>query len=475
MVVNDRESATLARPSRLIADSEEGEARAAARAAATRNIDAGTRIQRRYVLEEMIGSGAMGQVWRARDLIREQARNARSRVAVKLLNADCSQHPDAFVGLEREASKAQDLAHPNIITVHTFDYDADLGCAFIVMELLEGCSLEALIRRTRDAGGVAREEAMPIVAGVLEGLAYAHRKGVVHCDLKPANIFLTADGVAKILDFGIAQAVRRDGPTAERCHGTGAASPEAAADTEGFRGYTPSYASAQLAREEVPVPADDIYALGIVIYELLSGRHPFGRELPAAARAAARHLAPLAVLKKHEWRALRRALAAERAERFADAEAMRQAFRGRSRVALALGTTATVLAAVAAIAGYQDWRAAQPDVPLYRLPASAREAFEREIGQADRAWQLLQRGQSFVFQDALEGYEHAYRIHPRDHAAVAGLERVADYAIRRADASTDAAASLALLESLQQRSPFLRGYRPLDRAIVRERSRVRGH
>jgi len=435
------------------------------RAEAAPSIEAGTTIQRRYVLEEMIGSGAMGQVWRARDLIREQARNSRSRVAVKLLNAECSQHPDAFIGLEREASKAQELAHPNIITVHTFDYDVNLGCAFIVMEYLEGCSLEATIRRTRDAGGMARAEALPIIAGVLDGLAYAHRKGVVHCDLKPANIFLSTDGSAKILDFGIAQAVRREG---------GKAGSEGAEDPQGFRGYTPRYASAQLAHGEDPLPADDVFALGIVLYELLSGRYPFARETPGDARAAARPVAPLAGLKQAEWRAIRRALATERSERWDDAEAMRQAFRGRSRVALTLAAVAAVFAVVAAAAGYQDWRAAQPDVPLARLPAGARAAFQREIAQADRAWQLLQSGQSFVFEDALDGYENAFRIHPRDHAAVDGLERIADYAIRRAESSSDPGASLAVLQSLEQRSPFLRGYPPLQRAIAREQSRVKG-
>lgn len=418
-------------------------------------IGVGTRIQRRYVLEERVGAGAMGQVWRARDLVREQARNPRSRVALKLLNAQCSEHPDAFVGLEREASKAQELAHPNIITVHTFDYDPDLECAFIIMEYLEGRSLDSVMRRA--GGGVPRKDALPIIEGVLDGLAYAHKKGVVHCDLKPGNIFLTADGVPKILDFGIARAVRREG---------------VAADDAGFRGYTPGYASAELAREEDPTPADDVYALGIVLYELLSGRHPFGREVPVEARSTAP--APLREIKKSEWRAIERALASERARRWSDAGAMRQAFRGRSRLSAILAATTAVFAVVAAGAGYENWRASQPDVPLARLPASARAAFGRDMKEADRAWRLLEKGQSFVFEDALDGYESAFRIHPRDHAAEAGLERVADYAIARAESSRSAAKSLALLESLQERSRYLRTYRPLERAIARQKQRVSG-
>ena len=170
-------------------------------------IESGIIVKQRYVLEQIIGSGAMGQVWRSKDLMRERARNARLHVAIKLLNADCAHHPDALVGLEREASKAQDLAHPNIITVHNFDVDDDLGRAFISMECLEGESLEGVIRGARGFG-LSREAAIPIIEGITEGLEYAHKKHVVHCDLKPGNVFVTSDGVPKILDFGIARAAR---------------------------------------------------------------------------------------------------------------------------------------------------------------------------------------------------------------------------------------------------------------------------
>jgi len=261
-------------------------------------IDAGVIVKQRYVLEEVIGSGAMGEVWRSKDLMRERARNARLHVAIKLLNADCAHHPDALVGLEREASKAQDLAHPNIITVHNFDVDDDLGRAFISMECLQGESLDEVIRKARGVG-LSREAALPIIEGVTEGLEYAHRKHVVHCDLKPGNIFLTSEGIPKILDFGIARAARREGM-------------QGAADQDGFKGFTPAYASLELISEQDPQTSDDIYSLGIVIYELLTGRHPFN-DLPADV-AKARNMKPTAIrgLKASQWQAIERALAFDR-------------------------------------------------------------------------------------------------------------------------------------------------------------------
>src|SRR4029079_11688214 len=103
-----------------------------------------------------------------------------------------------------EASKAQSLAHPNVVTV--FDFDLMGATPFITMELLEGSPLEGVIANARP-GGVSRAKALPILRGIAEGLAYAHRKGIVHSDLKPGNVFLVEDGTPKILDFGIARAI----------------------------------------------------------------------------------------------------------------------------------------------------------------------------------------------------------------------------------------------------------------------------
>lgn len=417
--------------------------------AAPLNIEPGTIVKQRYVLEEIIGSGAMGQVWRAKDLMRERARNARLHVAIKLLNADCAHHPDALVGLEREASKAQDLAHPNIITVHNFDVDDDLGRAFISMECLEGEPLEEVVRAARGFG-VARDAALPIIEGITEGLEYAHKKHVVHCDLKPGNVFVISDRVPKILDFGIARA---------------------ALDQDGFKGFTPAYASLELIRDEAPQPADDIYSLGIVIYELLTGRHPFNG-LPADI-AKSRAMKPTAIkgLKACEWQAIERALSFERAQRWQSAGEFRKAFKGRTVLPRVLGGAIGVLAITVAVFGYQRWRADQPDVPFDQLPHDQQVNFLREIQDGDRSWELVSRGQSFLINDALAHYGTAFDIHPKDPKAVSGLRRSTDYVISRLEQSPDPKAAATELEDLQKRSAYLETYEPLSHAIERLKSK----
>jgi serine/threonine protein kinase len=427
-----------------------------ATASNTGTIESGVIVKQRYVLEQIIGSGAMGQVWRSKDLVRERARNARLHVAIKLLNADCAQHPDALVGLEREASKAQELAHPNIITVHNFDVDDDLGRAFISMECLEGESLEEVIRAQR-GGGLSRAAALPIIDGITEGLAYAHKKRVVHCDLKPGNVFVTSEGVPKILDFGIARAARLE-------------SSAGAADQDGFRGFTPAYASVELINEQDPQTADDIYSLGVVVYELLTGRHPFNSHPADVAKTKGMKPVVIKGLKAREWHAIERALSFERADRWNSAAEFRKAFKGRTMLPRVLGGAVGVLTLAVAVSGYQRWRAAQPDVPLEQLPHDQQVNFMREIQDGDRSWQMVTAGQSFLINDALTHYGTAFDLHPKDPKAVAGLERSADYVISRLERSADHQAALGQLEDMRKRSVYLETYGPLSRAIERLRA-----
>ncbi len=125
------------------------------------------------------------------------------------------------------------------MTVYVFDRDDQSGRAFIAMELLEGKPLDRVIREA-GAQGMPREQALPIIRGMSEGLAYAHRKGIVHSDFKPANVFLTREGVPKILDFGIARAVR--------AVDSGSADAAGDEDDTGFQGYTPAYARRKPSR-----------------------------------------------------------------------------------------------------------------------------------------------------------------------------------------------------------------------------------
>src|SRR5690606_31764876 len=154
--------------------------------------------------------------------------------------------------------KAQTLAHPNVVTVFDFDRDGDI--VYMTMELLVGRSLESIARDARGRG-IDAEQALTIIRGIAEGLAYAHRKGIVHSDLKPGNVFIAADGTAKILDFGIARA--------EPSMVTEQNKDEFDAGSLGA--YTEASATDEMVAGVDPHPADDMYALGIIAYELVTG------------------------------------------------------------------------------------------------------------------------------------------------------------------------------------------------------------
>jgi serine/threonine protein kinase len=415
---------------------------------------AGTVIKERFLLEELIGRGGMGRVFRALDRSKEVARNPQPHVAIKILNADVRGHPQALMALEREASKAQSLAHPNIVTV--FDFDLAGDTPFITMELLRGSSLERVIANAR-SGGIGRARALPLIRGIAEGLAYAHRKGIVHSDLKPENVFLLEDGTPKILDFGIARAVAAD---------RGDASPHDEFDARSLGAYTEAYATQEMVAGADPDPADDVYALGLVAYQLLSGRHPFKRMSAPAARAAGIEPAPLRGLKRRERIAIERALAFERSERFADAGAFLHALRIVPAIQKALVAAVGVLVLAAGGFWYRSYLASLPDVPLSQLPAEVQHDFATKIAEGNESLAYIERTHDpSASQDAAKLFGEAYQLHPRDPAAVRGLKAAADYAIDWYSKYPDKQEALAQLETFRARSDYYKTYAPMQRAI----------
>ena len=328
----------------------------------------GNLIRGRYRLEQLLGAGAMGQVWKAKDLLLEEARDPRPHVAIKLLSRDMQRHQDAYVALQREARKASSLAHPNIATVYTFDVDPGTGQAFIAMELLDGMPLDVLIRA--EPGGIAPERARGIIRGLAAGLAYAHTRGIVHCDFKPGNAFATREGTAKILDFGIARLASEADRAAD------------AFDAGRLSALTPRYASREMSQGGQPHPADDVYALGLVAYELLSGRHPYGG-LPARD-AAARGLqpTPLKDIGRRRWRAIDRALELDRTRRWPHAQAFLDAFEGVRSWIPALAALAAALAIAAGYSTGIGYSQSQPDVPFASLPAEVQAEFRAAMDSA---------------------------------------------------------------------------------------------
>lgn len=260
-------------------------------------------LKRRFVLEELIGSGGMGSVYRAKDLRKVEARDNRPFIAVKVLNNDFRQHPEAFVALEREASKSQGLRHSNIVSI--FDFDKDEDVPFITMELLEGQELADLLHTYPN--GLPEEMAWRIIDGMVQGLAHAHEESVVHADFKPGNIFVT-ERQSKILDFGIARAMRMN-----------SGGDDTDFDPARLAALTPAYASREMLNGDNPEPRDDLYSLGIVTYMALTGHHPYGR-LPAN-EAAQEGLRPVRIktMSRRRWRMLEKCLQFNRQNRPASA------------------------------------------------------------------------------------------------------------------------------------------------------------
>jgi serine/threonine protein kinase len=202
----------------------------------------------RYHLLEQIGLGGMAHVYHARDLqlLRE--------VAIKVLREDWIEDATFRSNFLQEARAAANLSHPNIVTIFDFGHDNDR--IYIVMEYVHGTDLKTLIRRKQH---FKIDDAILVMSKICHGVGYAHRAGLVHCDLKPQNILITPDGGAKITDFGISRALAAVHPD-ER--------------TDIVWG-SPQYFSPEQARGEPPSPASDVYSLGVIFYEMLAGEPPF--------------------------------------------------------------------------------------------------------------------------------------------------------------------------------------------------------
>jgi hypothetical protein len=208
-----------------------------------------TEIAGRYRLESRLGYGGMSTVHLAFDLRLER------RVAVKLLAEHLAEDPTFVSRFQREAQAAARLVHPNIVQVFDSGLDEHAHQHFIVMEYIEGQSCAEILR---DQGWVEVEQAASIIEQACEGLFYAHRHGVVHRDVKPGNLLRSLEGEIKLADFGIAKATEQSSIT-----------------QVGSVLGTAAYLAPEQARGEEAGPPADLYALGVVAYQLISGRLPY--------------------------------------------------------------------------------------------------------------------------------------------------------------------------------------------------------
>ena len=247
----------------------------------------------KFKIVDKLGAGAMGEVFRAHDPVLGRD------VAIKVVAGKLSDDERARERFQREAQSAAQLNHPNIITV--YDFGEEQGMAYMAMELLEGNDLRELLAQGKVA---SLEDKLALMEQILDGLAFAHAKGVVHRDLKPGNVHVLPNGQVKIMDFGLARRAQDGAAT-------------------GVIMGTPYYMAPEQAQGERATARSDIFSLGAMFYEMLAGRRPFtGPSIPAVL---------FAVVHKDPSRSPRRRPTSARARRLRDAGAREEARRALRR------------------------------------------------------------------------------------------------------------------------------------------------
>lgn len=358
-------------------------------------VASGSVLAGRYELEEPIGQGGMATVYRARRL------SDGSVVAVKVLREPYSHDREFVERFEREAEAAASLDHPHVVPV--LDRGQDGGVHFLVMEYVEGEDLKSLLRR---CGPLPPDRAAAIAAAVCDALEYAHARGIVHRDVKPQNILLTPTGQVKVTDFGIARAL----------------SSATITETGTVLGSV-HYLSPEQARGEPASARSDLYALGVVLYEMLTGQLPFDGESPIAVVLKHLYEEPAPVRERNPAvparleGVVRRAMAKRPEDRYPSAAEMRADLEGRAeywsegptvvldrprknprrRARLAAGVAVAALAALASLA-VAGWRALQAYVNVAEVTVPdlrGRSFTEAQAVAADLGLRLVVSGRQY--------------------------------------------------------------------------------
>src|ERR1700674_1721773 len=229
-----------------------------------------------YRIVDKIGAGGMGEVYRASDT--KLGRD----VALKVMPADMARDPDRLARFQREARAVAALNNPHIVTIYSVEEAG--GIHFLTMELVEGQSLDHLI----PASGLSVKQVVEIAGALADALAAAHEKGIVHRNLKPANVMVSVDGRVKVLDFGLAKDVSGN-------ETSGATLTAAGLTQAGVVMGTPAYMSPeQIAGREVD-HRTDIFSLGVVLHEMVTGRRPFEGTSPAELASAVLRDTPVSI------------------------------------------------------------------------------------------------------------------------------------------------------------------------------------
>lgn len=266
-------------------------------------------LSHRFQLQDIIGSGGMGVVYRAVDGATGQA------VAIKMLNYDMSVLPEAQAALAREAEKEQLCNHPNLIK--TYGYYRDGAVGYKVMELLDGVSLKSVIQQKNVQSPALKAQSVPatliLALQMLQGLEAMHNKGLVHSDLKPSNVMVLANQQLKVFDFGIVRSIHEP-------QGLQLGEALSQFDPASLMAFTPVYASYEMLTRQPASASDDVFASACIIYEMLTGEHPYRRV--SAEQAVMQRLvcSKPPYLSSRLWSALIPALALQQADRYARAD-----------------------------------------------------------------------------------------------------------------------------------------------------------
>ncbi len=281
------------------------------------NLGPGVTLKDRFVLLEKLGQGGMGIVFKAKDLLKVEAHDRDPYVAIKVLTDAFKKYSGSFIALQREASKAQRLAHPNIATV--YDFDRDGNTVFMTMEYLQGKPLNQLIKEINKKP-LKLNHALHIIEELCSGLAYAHEKLLIHSDFKPGNCFLLNDGHVKLLDFGIARASTQTDEERENTM----------FDPAKLSAVTPAYATPEMFAGMNPDPRDDIYGLACVAYQLLAGgKHPYNKVASPKIKELGIKPKPIKGLNRRQQKTLLKALTVVREERIDNVEKFAEGMRSK--------------------------------------------------------------------------------------------------------------------------------------------------
>ena len=271
-----------------------------------------TVLGKRYRIERLLGAGGMGAVYRARDLLHEQFADPQPCVALKVLSEAYEHSTDASALLFNEFALIRHLRHPTVLRVYSFEVDTEHERVFVVMELLRGPTLDRLL--CERPLGMAWHELRDIALPLLDALGHAHERGVLHGDIKPSNVLLSEDGI-RLFDFGLGQAEK------------GTLSGLASVSRSRVNAWTPGYAAPEILEGGSLTRVADLYALGCLLYELASGKHPFNRMQATAAR----DMRPKIKLKRpkrlsrHAWPYVRKALSFDPEHRSVSIAQLREA------------------------------------------------------------------------------------------------------------------------------------------------------